>query len=57
MSSAGLLALEAVSGRLHAAGGSLVVCGLAEPVRLVFDLAGLLPHFTIEPGGQRPSPA
>lgn len=48
VSSAGLLALEAVSTRLHLAGGELVVCGLAEPVRLVFDLAGLLELFTVE---------
>ncbi len=47
-SSAGLLALDAIAGRIHVAGGTLVLCGLAEPVRLVLDLAGLLPHFTIE---------
>jgi anti-anti-sigma factor len=49
ISSAGLLALDAVSGRVQAAGGALVLCGLVEPVRLAFDLAGLLPHFAITP--------
>ena len=49
ISSAGLLALDAASGRVQAAGGELVLCGLVEPVRLAFDLAGLLPHFTIAP--------
>ncbi len=49
VSSAGLLALDAVSGRVQAAGGELVLCGLVEPVRLAFDLAGLLPHFAITP--------
>jgi stage II sporulation protein AA (anti-sigma F factor antagonist) len=49
ISSAGLLALDAASGRVHAAGGELALCGLVEPVRLAFDLAGLLPHFTITP--------
>ena len=48
-SSAGLLAFDALSGRMHEAGGRLVLCSLTEPVRLVFDLAGLLPHFTVEP--------
>jgi stage II sporulation protein AA (anti-sigma F factor antagonist) len=49
ISSAGLLALDAVSGRVQQAGGALVLCGLVEPVRLAFDLAGLLPHFAVEP--------
>jgi anti-anti-sigma factor len=49
ISSAGLLALDAVSGRVQAANGALVLCGLVEPVRLAFDLAGLLPHFAVAP--------
>jgi anti-anti-sigma factor len=49
VSSAGLLALDAVSERVHQAGGELVLCGLVVPVRLAFDLAGLLPHFVVEP--------
>jgi anti-anti-sigma factor len=47
-SSAGLLALDAIAGRTYVAGGTLVLCGLTEPVRWVMDLAGLLPQFTIE---------
>jgi anti-anti-sigma factor len=49
VSSAGLLALDAVSGRIHQARGSLVLCGLVEPVRLVFSLAALLTQFAVEP--------
>jgi anti-anti-sigma factor len=49
ISSAGLLALDAVSGRVQAVSGELVLCRLVEPVRLAFDLAGLLPHFVIAP--------
>jgi anti-anti-sigma factor len=49
ISSAGLLALGAISGRVQAAGGELVLCGLVEPVRLAFDLAGLLPDFAVAP--------
>ncbi len=49
ISSAGLLALDAVLGRLHQAGGQLVLASLSEPVRLACDFAGLLPHFTVEP--------
>jgi anti-anti-sigma factor len=49
ISSAGLLALDAVLGRLHQAGGQLVLASLSEPVRLACDFAGLLPHFDVEP--------
>jgi anti-anti-sigma factor len=48
-SSAGLMALDAAAGRMHEAGGDLVLCGVSEPVRMVLDLAGLLPHFTLAP--------
>ena len=48
VSSAGLLALDAAAGRVHQAGGTLVLCSLCEPVRLVFELAGLLSEFTVE---------
>jgi len=34
---------------VHEARGELVLCALSEPVRLVFDLAGLLSAFAIEP--------
>lgn len=46
-SSAGLLALDAVNGRMHAAGGRIVLCGLAEPVRLALEFAGLLSQFAV----------
>jgi anti-anti-sigma factor len=49
VSSAGLGALETVARRVHEARGELVLCALSEPVRLVFDLAGLLSAFAIEP--------
>jgi anti-sigma B factor antagonist len=49
ISSAGLLAFDAVAGRMHYAGGHLVLCELSEPVTLAFQLSGLLEHFTIEP--------
>ncbi|WP_410963986.1 STAS domain-containing protein, partial [Salmonella sp. SAL4448] len=49
ISSAGLLALDAVSGRMHHAGGQLALCELSEPVTLAFQLSGLLEHFAIEP--------
>jgi anti-anti-sigma factor len=48
-SSAGLLVLDAAAGRMHEAGGELVLCAVSEPLRVVLDLAGLLPHVTVEP--------
>jgi stage II sporulation protein AA (anti-sigma F factor antagonist) len=42
ISSAGLLALEAVAARMRAEGGALVLCGLTVPVRRALDLAGSL---------------
>jgi anti-anti-sigma factor len=47
VSSAGLIALDALSGRVALSGGRLVLCGLSDPVRLVFDLADLLSLFTV----------
>jgi anti-anti-sigma factor len=52
ISSAGLLAIEAVAARIHAGGGELVICGLTEPVRLAFDLAGSLRQLVVEPSRQ-----
>jgi anti-sigma B factor antagonist len=52
VSSAGLGALEAIARRVHESRGELVLCALSEPVRLVFDLAGLLSAFAIEPSRQ-----
>jgi anti-anti-sigma factor len=49
LSSAGLLALDAILGRLHVVDGALVLCGLTEPVRVAFELSGLLPHFREAP--------
>jgi anti-anti-sigma factor len=49
LSSAGLLALDAIQGRLHIVGGDMVLCGMTEPVRMAFDLSGLLPNFTEAP--------
>jgi len=48
VSSAGLLAIEAVAARVHTAGGELVLCALTEAVRRAIDLAGLLPHIVVE---------
>jgi stage II sporulation protein AA (anti-sigma F factor antagonist) len=48
-SSAGLLVLDAAAGRMHEAGGTLILCEVSEPVRLVMELAGLLPHFDLKP--------
>jgi anti-anti-sigma factor len=45
VSSAGLLALQAIMGRLLVSGGDLVLCGLSEPVRMAFELAGLVDQF------------
>jgi len=49
LSSAGLLALDAVLGRLHMVDGQLVICGITEPVRIAFELSGLLAHFRETP--------
>jgi len=46
-SSAGLLALHAIAGRISVDGGALVLCSLTEPVRLVFELSGLSSQFAI----------
>ena len=47
ISSAGLLALDAVLGRVHVSQAQLVLCGVTEPVRVAFELAGLLEHFLV----------
>jgi anti-anti-sigma factor len=53
ISSAGLQAIDAFVARLHATDAMLVVCGVADAVRLTFDLAGLLPRMTVEPSRER----
>ena len=47
ISSAGLIGLHALSGRMAVSRGTLLLCGLTDPVRLVFELAGLMPDFTV----------
>lgn len=49
ISSAGLRVVLMAAKRLKAAGGSLVLCSMQPSVRLVFELAGLLPLFAVEP--------
>ena len=49
MSSAGLLALDAAAGRMHQAGGVLVLCAACEPVRLVLEMSGILTDLPLEP--------
>lgn len=49
ISSAGLRVVLMAAKRLQAASGTLVLCSLQQSVRLVFDLAGLLPLFAVEP--------
>jgi anti-anti-sigma factor len=48
ISSAGLRVLLVLAKRLRGERGRLVLCGLAGPVRQVFELAGFVPLFTIE---------
>lgn len=49
ISSAGLRVLLVAARRLRDPAGRLVLCRLNDPVRQVFDLAGFLPLFAIEP--------
>lgn len=49
ISSAGLRALLVAARKMKDAKGAWALCALSEPVRQVFDLAGFLPLFTIEP--------
>src|SRR5262245_60027560 len=49
ISSAGLRVMLALARRLRDNHGALALCALNEPVRLVFDLAGFLPLFTVDP--------
>jgi len=53
VSSAGLDALETAAGQCAGNRGALVLCNVSEPVRIVFDLAGLLPAFPIEPSREQ----
>ena len=49
ISSAGLNALATATGLCAQARGAMALCGLTDPVRIAFDLGGLLPHLAIEP--------
>jgi len=53
VSSAGLRVFLKLARRVKDAGGTLVLCAMGEPVRQVFDLAGFLPLFAIEPSRER----
>jgi len=48
ISSAGLRVLLWLAKRMQAEKGDLVLCGMGEPVRQVFELAGLLPLYAVE---------
>lgn len=49
ISSAGLRVFLVLAKRMRDLQGRLVLCGLPEPVRQVFRLAGFMPLFLIEP--------
>ena len=49
ISSAGLRVFLVLAKRLRDLRGRLVLCGMSEPVRQVFQLAGFMPLFTVEP--------
>ena len=49
ISSAGLRVFLGLATRLRDLSGRLVLCGMGHPVRQVFQLAGFLPDFTVEP--------
>jgi len=50
VSSGGLVAIEDAAERLSQAGGRLALCNVAGPIRVAFDLGGLLSKLVIEPG-------
>ena len=49
ISSAGLRVFLLLAKRMRDLKGRLVLCGMPEPVRQVFHLAGFLPLFSVEP--------
>jgi stage II sporulation protein AA (anti-sigma F factor antagonist) len=49
ISSAGLRVFLVLAKRMKDLKGRLVLCGMSEPVRQVFQLAGFMPLFTVEP--------
>jgi anti-sigma B factor antagonist len=48
ISSAGLRVFLVLAKRMRDVGGRVVLCGMGQPVRQVFQLAGFLPLFTID---------
>jgi anti-anti-sigma factor len=48
ISSAGLVALEAVGVRVREAGGAMILSGIDGPVRTTFQLAAAIDRFTVE---------
>ena len=53
ISSAGLRVLLMLAKRLREARGDLVLCSMGDAVRQVFDLAGFIPLFAVEPSRER----
>ena len=53
ISSAGLRVLLLLAKKLRANGGELVLCSLGPAVRQVFELAGFLPIFPVEPSREQ----
>lgn len=49
VSSAGLQAIGSAAARCTAMNGGLALCGVAAPVRIALELAGLLDLLAIEP--------
>jgi len=49
---AAVRAFESAAKALGAAGGELVACGLRPVIRAAFELAGPIPHLTIEASSQ-----
>lgn len=52
ISSAGLRVFLLLAKRMRDLSGRLVVCGMTQPVKQVFQLAGFLPLFTVTAGRQ-----
>jgi anti-anti-sigma factor len=52
ISSAGLVALQNAARQARERGRPFALSGLSEPVRLAFELAGVLSTFAIEPTGE-----
>ncbi len=48
ISSAGLRVMLALAKRMKDTRGSVALCAMGEPVRMVFQLAGFLPLFAVE---------